>query len=309
MAALVITSLSVFPVSAAKEESVDWGNAAYRIIVPGFIEGRDVEVGDGKTTPAIVVEKPAQNSNGRYTFFEIVTTDPDAVLVTSTLYTAEFDQIGDYMADLEDGRVKFSPNLMADFDEVSEQPLYLGFSFRNADFEVIYEFPLWVVFEEGETSAPASTPAPAPTPVKEVTALLASSKVIVDDQQIAFGAYTIDGYNYFKLRDLALAVTGSAKQFEVTWDGVKNAINLISGEAYTPAGNELTAESGAASVKGITNQSKIYLNGEEITLESYTINGNNYFKLRDIAAVFDFGVSWDGALNQIVIDTAASYTE
>lgn len=70
MAALVITSLSVFPVSAAKEESVDWGNAAYRIIVPGFIEGRDVEVGDGKTTPAIVVEKPAQNSNGRYTFLK-----------------------------------------------------------------------------------------------------------------------------------------------------------------------------------------------------------------------------------------------
>lgn len=317
-ATLMIASLLVFPVIAAQEKSVDWGDEAYKIIVPGFIEGRDITI-DGKTTSAIVVEKPENKSDNRYNFFEIVTTDPNAVMVTSSLYTAAFDELGDFMGELEDGSVAFTPTLYEDFGAVSGQPLYLGFSLRNNDFEVIYEFPLWVVFEEGKTStpAPAQTPeptpapttTPTPAPAKEVTAQPTSSKVIVDDKQIAFEAYTINGYNYFKLRDLAQAAAGSEKQFEVTWDGVKNAINLIPGEAYTSVGNELTAGSGAASVKGITNQSKIYMDGEELALEAYTINGNNYFKLRDVAAVFDFGVAWDGAQNQIVIDTTAAYTE
>jgi hypothetical protein len=35
----------------------------------------------------------------------------------------------------------------------------------------------------------------------------------------------------------------------------------------------------------------------------------NYFKLRDVGRVFDFGVAWDGAQNTIAIDTSESYTD
>ena len=38
------------------------------------------------------------------------------------------------------------------------------------------------------------------------------------------------------------------------------------------------------------------------------ISGNNYFKLRDIGQMFDFGVDWDSARNTIVIDTGKGYT-
>lgn len=307
VATLIIASLSVFSVNAAQEEVVDWGDSNYQIVVPGFIEGRNVTV-DDVTIHAIVVEKPVKKSNGMYDFFEIVTTDSNAVTVTSSVGTMD-DDLGDFMGDLKNGRIMYSPTLYADFEEISDQPLYLGFSFRDEDFNIIYEFPVWFVFEEGETTTPDQTLAPTSAPVEEVTAQLASSKVIVDNQQVSFEAYTIDGYNYFKLRDLAMAVSGSEKQFEVTWDSERKAINLVSKEAYTPIGDELTAGTGAASVKGIANQSKIYVDGEEIELEAYTINGNNYFKLRDVASVFDFGVTWDGAQNQIVIDTAAGYTE
>ena len=303
MATLLIANLLVFPVSAAEEKSINWGDPAYQIIVPGFIEVRLVVI-DGIETEAIVVEKPIKKSNGMYDFFEIVTTDSNAVMVTSNVQTMD-DVLGDFMGELEDGQITFSPTLYENFDDISDRALFFGFAFRNNNFDKIYECPVWFVFEEGETS----TPTPTPIPVKEVTAEPTPSKVIVDDKQTAFESYTIDGYNYFKLRDLAMAVTGSDKKFEVSWDGEKNAINLVSGEYYTPVGNELTAGSGANSVKGITNQSKIYVNGEEIALEAYTINGNNYFKLRDVAKVFDFGVSWNGDLNQIVIDTAVDYTE
>ncbi len=50
--------------------------------------------------------------------------------------------------------------------------------------------------------------------------------------------------------------------------------------------------------------SKIYIDGKEVALTAYNIGGNNYFKLRDIGAAFDFGMDWDGAKNTIVVDTS-----
>ena len=134
-----------------------------------------------------------------------------------------------------------------------------------------------------------------------------SSKVMVDGKTIAFDAYLIDGNNYFKLRDVAQVLSGSDKQFEITWDGAKNAINLIPGQSYTSVGGELAAGSGANQT-AIPTSSTIYLDGKQISLTAYTIQGNNYFKLRDLGQTFDFGVGWDGANNTVTIDTSAGYT-
>lgn len=308
MATLLIFGMSVLPVSAAEEKKVNFGDEAYQIIVPGFIGGRDIKVGD-KTVSAIVVQKPEKNSNGKYDFFEIVTTDENAFLITSNILNINGELMGDLMADLNDGRVTFTPVMLEDFDEISNEPLFFGFDFRDIYFNVLYDFPLWIVFEDKGSSGTTETPVETPVTVKEVTATVTSSKVLVNGNQVAFDAYNIEGSNYFKLRDLAMVLNGSEKQFEVTWDKEKNAINLISGEAYTSVGGELTAGSGKASVKGITTKSKIYLDGEEVALEAYTINGNNYFKLRDIGKAFDFGVIWDANLKQITIDSSVGYTE
>lgn len=42
-------------------------------------------------------------------------------------------------------------------------------------------------------------------------------------------------------------------------------------------------------------------------MAGYTINGYNYFKLRDIAALVDFGVEWDQTTSTIQIDTTHGY--
>lgn len=52
----------------------------------------------------------------------------------------------------------------------------------------------------------------------------------------------------------------------------------------------------------------IVLNGAEIELTGYAINGNNYFKLRDVAAAVDFGVTWDEASRAVSIDTSVGYS-
>ena len=153
---------------------------------------------------------------------------------------------------------------------------------------------------------------PSATSVPEVSgktnANPTTSKVLVNGKAVEFEAYNINGNNYFKLRDFAQAVNNTEKNFEVAWDGANNAINLISNKPYTPVGGELAKGDGKAKAATPT-ASKIYKDSGEISLTAYNINGNNYFKLRDIAKVFDIGVTWDGVTKTISIDTSISYVE
>lgn len=154
----------------------------------------------------------------------------------------------------------------------------------------------------------AQTEPTAPKDIGKINAKPTSSKVLVNGKVVEFDAYNIKGNNYFKLRDLAQAVNNTDKNFEVTWDGKNNAINLISNKAYTPVGGELVKGDGKAKLVAPTT-SKIYKDGEEVSLTAYKINDNNYFKLRDIAKLFNIGVTWDGATNTVVIDTSVGYVE
>lgn len=159
--------------------------------------------------------------------------------------------------------------------------------------------------EDNEDAAPVEEEVPAPA--AEVTAKPTSAKVLVNGREVEFTAYNIEGYNYFKLRDIAMAVNGSEKQFEVTWDAENNAILLFSDSAYTPVGGELEAASGQKQTVGKLTTSTIYKDGQEIHLTAYKIGGNNYFKLRDILQAFNIGVTWDAQTKTISIDTASDY--
>ncbi len=170
------------------------------------------------------------------------------------------------------------------------------------------------------TAKPTATPTPTPTTIDwsngasistpkapaTVSAEPTSAKVIVNQELIGFEAYNIGGNNYFKLRDIAKVVIGSEKQFEVTWDNDKKAINLISNMPYTAVGGEMSL--GEGKIKEATlNTSTIYKDGVVIQLTAYTINANNFFKLRDLTQAFNIGVTWDGATQTVGIDTKLDY--
>lgn len=139
-----------------------------------------------------------------------------------------------------------------------------------------------------------------------ITVNQTNAKVLVNGVATSFEAYIINGNNYFKLRDLAKVVSGTQKQFEVSWDEKVRAINLVSNSAYTPVGGEL-ANGDGRSKQAIPNTSIIYKDGSIVQLTAYTINGNNYFKLRDVAQAFNIGITWDGATSTVGIDTAQVY--
>lgn len=154
----------------------------------------------------------------------------------------------------------------------------------------------------------SSTSAPVKPNVPTSNATPTASKVLVNGTSTAFDAYKIGDSNYFKLRDIANVVSGTDKNFEVDWDGDKNAINLLSDKAYTVVGGEMATGDGSAKNADLSTSS-IYVDGEKVSLMAYTINGNNYFKLRDVCKVFDIGVTWDNATSTIGIDTSIGYTE
>lgn len=131
--------------------------------------------------------------------------------------------------------------------------------------------------------------------------------VILNGTPVSFSVYNINDNNYFKLRDLAMALTDTDCNFEVEWVELKNAINLRSHEKYTPVGGELSESVVAESATAIPTTSKISLDNEIVNVKGYNINDNNFFKLRDIGTALNFYVGFD-EVNQIIsIDTNKGY--
>ena len=142
----------------------------------------------------------------------------------------------------------------------------------------------------------------------KATANPMASQVIVDGQSIVFEAYQIDDSSYFKIRDLALAMSNSTKKFDVSWDNSNNAINLIKNQPYTTIGGELVAADGQQK-EATVSKDKFLLDGKKIRIRTYDIEGEHYVKLRDLGKIMDFNISWDSQTQSITIDTTTSYSE
>jgi len=134
-----------------------------------------------------------------------------------------------------------------------------------------------------------------------------STKVaIIDGQKTTFYTYTIRGADYFKLRDLALSFNGTAKQFNIGWDNVKNTITLTSGKPYKAIGGEM-ASNGSDRKTPFPVSSKILADGKEAFRISYSIDNLTYVKIIDIGAAFDFSVVWDESGKKYVAETDKKY--
>jgi len=145
------------------------------------------------------------------------------------------------------------------------------------------------------------TTQPEQQQARTTTANPTTSTVFVNGQSVAFGAFNIDGNNFFRLRDIAYALNGTSAQFSVGWDAAANAISLEAGR-YVPIGGEMEiAAAGAA--QAVATTSAITLNGVAIDLRAYNIGGSNFFMLRDLGATLGFEVDWDAGASTILIST------
>ncbi|MDF2652026.1 MAG: hypothetical protein K0Q73_7831 [Paenibacillus sp.] len=300
----VFASISAFAEGIQGEQfNLIDDKSGYKITVPNFVEIKKVRLASEEAVfegNVIVMEMPQKNSEGTYTIFEVITTDKNAKTLDSYPGYINEGQMSNVYGDFSsDG--KFTYNLKP---EVNSKDAY------NFDFYV-YDKDGKNVFEIHDLNFMFVNKNEASETGKENAALAnpTASKVLINGKEEAFQAYNINDNNYFKLRDLAMVVNGTEKNFQVSWDAAKNAISLESHKAYTPEGGELVASDKAISKEANPTSSILFLDGKEIKLIAYNIDGNNYFKLRDIAKAFNIGVTWDDKTNTVGIDTKIDYKE
>ncbi|NLB29331.1 MAG: hypothetical protein GX823_03780 [Clostridiales bacterium] len=138
------------------------------------------------------------------------------------------------------------------------------------------------------------------------TALVSKQSVLIDGKSVAFDAYNIGGNNYFKLRDLAMALKDTDRRFSVMFDGSSSTIGIGMGGAYTPIGGELSPGSGKAAYT-LPSTHKVVIDGVRTSPDGYNIGGSNYFKLRDFLKDIDVYVGYDETTYTVIIDTSKGY--
>ena len=131
-------------------------------------------------------------------------------------------------------------------------------------------------------------------------AVPSTSKVSIDGKSVSMTAYTIDGYTYFKLRDVAAALKNTDMPFAVGYDAATKSITMNS---YTRTATNFANSRATQKKSASLSNQKVLLDGKKISMQAYLIDGNNYFKLRDIGDKLGFEVGWDAAKQTITLTT------
>lgn len=134
-------------------------------------------------------------------------------------------------------------------------------------------------------------------------------KVTVNGEEVAPQGYNINDNNYYKLRDIAYILSGTDSQFNVTWEAETDRILVTSGEAYQTVGGEMSSSVSTEIENCTPSDATVVIDGRTVSLTGYRINGNNYYKLRDIGEALDFSVDFDMDSRTVLISSAGSAQE
>lgn len=143
------------------------------------------------------------------------------------------------------------------------------------------------------------------------TAYAGRAQLRIDGKDVAMDIYIIDDYSYFKLRDLAYAMTGTSKQFDTIWIEADQAIHLQTGIPYTltGSGTEGKPSQGEPSqlkdAVAVPSSAHLFVDGNPENVSAYTIQDYTYYKLRDLSSLVGFEIAWDEQNATIDIDTSA----
>ena len=70
----------------------------------------------------------------------------------------------------------------------------------------------------------------------------------------------------------------------------------------------ITTTAYAAGIMAERSHHRVVVDGKEVQMEAYVINGNNYVKLRDIGEQVGFNVYWDSVNGCVQVESDKSYT-
>ena len=139
-------------------------------------------------------------------------------------------------------------------------------------------------------------------PAFAFTAQRSAQSLTVDGKSITCDKYNIDGYNYFKLRDMAQLLNGTGSQFDVGWDASKNLVTITTGQAYTkPDGTELKVGADRSGTARRSSQTVKIDGTVRKDLTVYNIGGSNFFQLKELGKALGFDVDYNENTNTAIV--------
>lgn len=137
-----------------------------------------------------------------------------------------------------------------------------------------------------------------PARAQAVGAVYSTQTLLYNGSAVSLDAYNIEGYTYFRLRDLAALLSGSVHRFSLETDELSRRVDAMrfatSGGAPVPPGEDLSQSC-------TQSQWVLFVDGKRAECEIYNIGGNNFFRLRDLAAALGFSVGYNADAGQVLL--------
>ena len=124
-----------------------------------------------------------------------------------------------------------------------------------------------------------------------------TQKVKLNGKDVVIYGYNIDGYNYFKLRDVVAVLKDTKAKFGVEYKDAM--VTLTKGADYKVA--ETDQKEVKAMSKGMLTNDKVMVGDKALTATAYKVDDSNYYKLRDLGEALGFGVDYDKATNSVLL--------
>ena len=147
---------------------------------------------------------------------------------------------------------------------------------------------------------------------KEITIAKPFSDVVYfDGNPVSMSGYTIDGYTYFRLRDIAAGISLNPRDEEATFDvkynAEENTIEILRNQVYCPVKEPAFTVAQEEKVVHLS-QMNLLIDGEETEspLPVYNIDGYSFCRLRDIAGEVHFIVEWLSDVQKINVYTVVA---
>lgn len=136
----------------------------------------------------------------------------------------------------------------------------------------------------------------------EKTVVPVHQTVVWDGTETKMPGYNIDGYTYFRLRDMAKMVSAYATNemhyFDLQYQKETNSITIVrKKEKYQYVAENKTFDVGTENKKAYASSASVLLNDLDVTKiglveDGYVIDGYTFYKLRDITRLLGMDVGW-----------------
>ena len=138
---------------------------------------------------------------------------------------------------------------------------------------------------------------------EEMKVKVSPQKVTLDGKEVKISGYNIKDENYFKLRDVAAVLKDTDAKFAVDYKeadkDAKGQVVLTPGKEYEVLDTDLKEVKAESVAIGTNDEVKVV--DKDLEAKAYKIDGNNYYRLRDIAKTLNFGVDYDKETNTVVL--------